>query len=335
MGLRHSGRLIATAFVACALAALVGGCALRVSPTPTATVLPPSATLPVSPTPLPPTATPLPTATASPTDTPSPSATPSPTLTPSPTWTPTPPIVEVKPVTLTIVYDNNPYDPRLRTAWGFACLVETADTTVLFDTGGDGPTLLGNMDVLGIDPHDIDAVVLSHIHGDHTGGLLALLDLGITPQVFAPAAFPQTFKDAVRARTDLVEVSGPAELLPGIWTTGELGSAIVEEALAVESDAGLIVITGCAHPGVDEMVRQAQAVLGEPVVLVTGGFHLGDAGQSRIAQIIAAFHEMNVQQVAPCHCTGDRARRMFAEAYGPDYIAAGVGRVIVVAPHGD
>ena len=324
MGLNRGWRLLAAALVSSALVGLLGGCAVRITPAPTATV----PQLAAAPTAVSPTETPLPT------EIPPPTATPAPTETLMPTCTPTPHLVEVRPVTLTIVYDNNAYDPRLRTAWGFACLVETEGATVLFDTGGDGPTLLGNMDVLGIDPRDIDAIVLSHIHGDHTGGLLALLDRGITHTVFAPAAFPQEFKETIRARTDLVEVTGPAELLPGIWTTGELGSGIIEEALAVESDVGLIVVTGCAHPGVAEMVRQAKTVLGEPVALVMGGFHLGSAGQSRIAGIVDAFRELGVQRVAPCHCTGDRARRMFAKIWGPDYIAAGVGRVIVVGEGG-
>ncbi|MCD6287162.1 MAG: MBL fold metallo-hydrolase, partial [Anaerolineae bacterium] len=297
MGLNRGWRLLAAALVSSTLAGLAGGCAARIARAPTAMVPQPTASL----TAVPPTKTPLPTKTSPPT------ATPAPTETPAPTYTPH--LAEVRPVTLTIVYDNNAYDPNLRTAWGFACLVETEDANVLFDTGGDGPTLLGNMDALGIDPHDIDAIVRSHIHGDHTGGLLALLDRGITPTVFTPAAFPQEFKDAVRARTDLVEVTGPAELLPGIWATGELGSNIIEEALAVESDAGLIVITGCAHPGVVELVRQAKAVLGQSVVLVTGGFHLGSASQIRIAGIVDAFRELGVQRVAPCHCTGDRAHR--------------------------
>ena len=318
MGLNRGRHLLAAALVSSALAGLLGGCAVRITPAPTATVPQPTA----APTAVPPTETPLST------------QTPPPPATPAPTETLTPHLVEVRPVTLTIVYDNNAYDPRLRTAWGFACLVETEGATVLFDTGGDGPTLLGNMDVLGIDPRDIDAIVLSHIHGDHTGWLLALLNRGITPTVFAPAAFPQEFKEAIHARTELVEVTEAAELLPGIWTTGELGSGIIEEALAVESDAGLIVITGCAHPGVVEMVRQAKAVLGQSVALVTGGFHLGSASQSRIAEIVAAFRELGVQRVAPCHCTGDRARRMFAEVYGSDYIPAGVGRVIVVGEGG-
>ena len=239
-------------------------------------------------------------------------------------------------MTFTIVYDNNAragargHDPTLQTAWGFACWIETGDATLLFDTGGDSPTLLGNMATLGLDPQAIDVVVLSHIHGDHTGGLAGLLDTGIRPTVYVPAAFPASFKDGVRARTDLVEVTGPLEILPGVHTTGELGSSIVEQALVVETEAGLVVVTGCAHPGVVEMVRRAQGAVGGEVALVMGGFHLGGASAAEIATIVEDFQQLGVQGVAPCHCSGDVARALFEQAYGEDFISAGVGSRVQV-----
>jgi 7,8-dihydropterin-6-yl-methyl-4-(beta-D-ribofuranosyl)aminobenzene 5'-phosphate synthase len=247
-------------------------------------------------------------------------------------------------VTLTIVYDNNAHNPLVRTDWGFACLVKTPGTTLLFDTGADGRTLLGNMAALGLDLEAIDVIVLSHIHGDHTGGLTALLDTGIRPTVYVPATFPVSFKDDVRARTSLVEVQGPMEIYPGIHTTGEMGSSLVEQALVLTTGDGLVVVTGCAHPGVVEMARQAREVARQArevarqarevvegdVALVVGGFHLGQASRSRIDDVIAEFRRLGVWRTAPCHCTGDRARRMFADAFGADFILTGVGGVITV-----
>jgi 7,8-dihydropterin-6-yl-methyl-4-(beta-D-ribofuranosyl)aminobenzene 5'-phosphate synthase len=242
----------------------------------------------------------------------------------------TAPAEVIEPVTFTIVYDNNAYNPSLRTDWGFACLVETGEATVLFDTGAKGTILLDNMGELGFDPQVIDVVVLSHIHGDHTGGLRGLLDTGARPVVYVPASFPASFKDDVRAVTDLVEVTDPVEILPGVHTTGEVGSSIVEQALVVETGAGLVVVTGCAHPGVVEMVRRAKEAIEGEVGLVMGGFHLGGASSAQIEAIIADFRELGVQQVAPSHCTGDRARQMFAKAYGDDCTLSGVGQVFVV-----
>jgi 7,8-dihydropterin-6-yl-methyl-4-(beta-D-ribofuranosyl)aminobenzene 5'-phosphate synthase len=237
----------------------------------------------------------------------------------------------IEPVTFTIVYDNNSYNPSLRTDWGFSCVVETGEAMVLFDTGGNGTILLDNMEKLGFDPQEIDVVVLSHIHGDHTGGLKGLLDAGARSVVYVPASFPESFKAPVRAQTELVEVTDPVEVLPGVHTTGEVGSSIVEQALVVETGAGLVVVTGCAHPGVVEMVRRAKEVVDGDVALVMGGFHLGGANSARLEAIIADFRELGVQQVAPCHCTGDLARQMFAEAYGDDCTLAGVGQQFVIA----
>jgi 7,8-dihydropterin-6-yl-methyl-4-(beta-D-ribofuranosyl)aminobenzene 5'-phosphate synthase len=267
------------------------------------------------------------------------------TPTQQPTSTPTAaPTEEVQTVTFIIVYDNYACAPTtsapalaaLRNSWGFGCWVETEEKTVLFDTGGDGATLMNNLTILGLDPQTIDVVVLSHAHGDHTGGLAALLGAGAKPTVYVPASFSAAFKRDVRRFTDLVEVAEPVSIAPGIHTTGEVGTSIIEQALAVETDDGLVVVTGCAHPGVVEMVRRAKVAVAEGsgmpgagiedrVALVMGGFHLGSASRARVKGIIADFRNLSVQRVAPCHCTGDQARRLFAESFGTDCVLVGVG----------
>ena len=233
----------------------------------------------------------------------------------------------------TIVYDNNEHNRALRTAWGFACWIQTHDAVVLFDAGGDSATLLGNMDVLGLDPRRIDAVVLSHIHADHTGGLPGLLLSGARPTVYAPARFPASFKRDVRALTDLVEVVGPAQVSRGVTTTGQLGTRIVEQALGVSTGTGLVVVTGCAHPGVVHMVRAAKEAAGACTVdLVVGGFHLRDHNHAEIRAIAAELVDLGVTGVAPCHCTGDRARTLFAEVWGARAAMAGLGWTDGFAP---
>jgi 7,8-dihydropterin-6-yl-methyl-4-(beta-D-ribofuranosyl)aminobenzene 5'-phosphate synthase len=231
-----------------------------------------------------------------------------------------------------IIYDNKTLEPNLTSGWGFSCLV---GDDLLFDTGGDGRTLLSNMTKMGIDPAGIRTVVLSHAHGDHTGGLGALLGTGVRPTVYVPRSFPARFKADVRSLTTLVEVHGPVEIRPGIHTTGEVGRGLVEQALAVETGDGLVVVTGCAHPGVVEMARRARESVGGKVYLVMGGFHLGGTSQRRVKAIIADFRQLGVQRVAPCHCTGDRAIGTFAEEYGGDFVEAGVGLVLDIGPSGN
>jgi 7,8-dihydropterin-6-yl-methyl-4-(beta-D-ribofuranosyl)aminobenzene 5'-phosphate synthase len=253
---------------------------------------------------------------------------------PTPAWTPTltpetTGMIQTQPITLTIVYDNNPFDARLKTAWGFACVVETDKTTILFDTGGDGPTLLGNLAALGFDPRRIDVVLLSHYHSDHTGGLDALLDADSHKIVYVPHSFPDDFKVGVSKRANVIEVSGPMTIASHIRTTGEMGTAIIEQSLLIETDKGLIVMTGCAHPGIVEIVRKAKEY--GDVYMVIGGFHLKDKSASEVEVIIAALKQLGVRKVAPSHCTGDNAIRQFKEAFGQDFIPAGAGAVISAA----
>jgi 7,8-dihydropterin-6-yl-methyl-4-(beta-D-ribofuranosyl)aminobenzene 5'-phosphate synthase len=229
---------------------------------------------------------------------------------------------------LTIVYDNLPFDARLKTDWGFACLVETGKTIVLFDTGGDGPTLMSNLSALGFDPRRIDAVVLSHVHNDHIGGLDALLTVNDLATVFVPRSFPDEFKTRVSKRAPVIQVREPMTITENIRTTGEVDGAIIEQALIVQTNKGLVVITGCAHPGIVEMVRKAK-VYGD-VYLVMGGFHLADKSTQEIETLIAELKRLGVRQVAPSHCTGEAAIRQFSAAFSADFILAGVGLRIAI-----
>jgi 7,8-dihydropterin-6-yl-methyl-4-(beta-D-ribofuranosyl)aminobenzene 5'-phosphate synthase len=232
------------------------------------------------------------------------------------------------PITITIIYDNNPYDLRLNSAWGFSALVEYHDSTLLFDTGGDGQILMENMRLLGIDPSRIDRVVLSHAHEDHTGGLATLLATGVKPVVYLLPSFTISFKRQIEQWTQVSEVSPGQSFMEGIWTTGEMGATIPEQALVIQAEQGLVILTGCAHPGIVAIVEQAKDMFAEPVYLVLGGFHLGSKSESEISAILINFRQLGVQKVAPCHCTGEYAMMRFKVEYGEDFIPIGVGSEI-------
>jgi len=236
----------------------------------------------------------------------------------------------VGPVTVTIIYDNHGFDARVQAAWGFACLVEVGGRTVLFDTGGDGETLMANLAALGIDPGHVEAVVLSHVHGDHTGGLEALLASNDHLVVYVPASFAMEISRLVGDRAVIVEVNGTMEVVEGVHTTGEMGTAVVEQSLLVETARGLVVVTGCAHPGIVEIVRRAMA-RGE-VDLVMGGFHLSDRSRSDVQAVVEELLALGVRRIAPCHCTGDEATAAFEAAFGSGFIRCGAGTVITIGP---
>lgn len=233
---------------------------------------------------------------------------------------------------LTIVYDNNAFDPRLKTAWGFSALVEYDGHTLLFDTGGDAPTLLENMDILEIDPAQIEKAVISHDHGDHTGGLEGLLEQNPVLTIYVIPSYSAGSRRRISQTSTIVDVTAGQQLDEGIFTTGEMKSEIPEQSLFIPTSQGLVVITGCAHPGVVRMIEEAQEMLDEPIHLVVGGFHLGKANAQELDSILDAFRQIGVEKVAPTHCTGDHAIELFEAEYKDDFIQAGVGKVIVVNP---
>jgi len=234
-------------------------------------------------------------------------------------------------MTMTILYDNHPYDHRLKTAWGLSCLIEFERNTILFDTGGDGRTLLENMKILNKDPKTINTIILSHIHRDHTGGLGSLLREKSNAKIVVPESFHQEFDRAAKVHgATVVKVNAPLEICPGFHSTGEMGHGIREQSLLVNTPKGIILITGCAHPGIIEIVKKAKTIVRKDIYMVIGGWHLSSAGEREIKGIIEAFLKMGIQKVAPCHCTGDRAMAMFKDAYGKNYIQAGVGKIIQI-----
>jgi 7,8-dihydropterin-6-yl-methyl-4-(beta-D-ribofuranosyl)aminobenzene 5'-phosphate synthase len=230
---------------------------------------------------------------------------------------------------LTILYDNNPHDDRLKPSWGFSCLIELEEKTILFDTGRDGEILLSNMRLLNKDPKTIDMIVLSHIHGDHTGGLWSLLREKSTLKVYIPESFPQEFEQrAKKFGAEVLRIDTSLEIDRGIYSTGEMGHGIKEQSLIIHTSKGMILITGCAHPGIIEIIKQAKTIVRKDITMVIGGWHLSSAGEREIKGIIEAFLRMGIQKVAPCHCTGDRAMAMFKSEYGGNFIQAGAGCII-------
>jgi 7,8-dihydropterin-6-yl-methyl-4-(beta-D-ribofuranosyl)aminobenzene 5'-phosphate synthase len=232
-------------------------------------------------------------------------------------------------VTITIVYDNISYIKGLTSSWGFSCVVQGLEKTILFDTGGNGQILLANMRQLSLDPQIVQVVVLSHPHSDHTGGLADFLQENPKVAVYLPESFPEHFKGEVKEDgARLVAVEEPVEVCQGAFLTGQMGTAIPEQALVLKTSQGLVIITGCAHPGIVDVVERSQEIGKTASYFVMGGFHLFGTSRPRVREIVGQFRDLGVARVSPCHCTGSEAMEMFQMAYGEDYIPCGVGRVI-------
>ncbi len=238
---------------------------------------------------------------------------------------------------ITILFDNYPYkeglaplDSKLltglETGWGFSCLLKGLEKTILFDTGADGRVLLSNMEKLGIEPKSIDTIFLSHEHWDHTGGLTTLLNKRSDYFIYLPKSFSTGFKSSVREYgAKIVDVDKSVEICKDAYSTGEMGVSLKEQSLIVKTAHGLIGITGCAHPGIVNILKKIKQLFTEEIYLIMGGFHLGGYSDKELKEIVKEFKTMGVMKTAPSHCSGDRCMKLFKEEYGDNFVELGVG----------
>jgi 7,8-dihydropterin-6-yl-methyl-4-(beta-D-ribofuranosyl)aminobenzene 5'-phosphate synthase len=270
---------------------------------------------------------------------------------------------------------------QLRAEHGVSLLITVIDggrrATFLFDTGVTPDGALHNIEVLGIDLSNIQAIVLSHGHTDHTHGLDGFLDkLGRRrmPILLHPDAFlkrrivyndnrvlnlpPPSLHDLQREGIELLVERGPSFLLNGtVLVTGQVERTTDfekglqnqqaeidgnwqpdpwvydDQAIAINvRNRGLVVVTGCGHAGVINILRQVRAQTGvEEVYAVLGGFHLtGAAFEPSIPQTIEALQQVNPAVVVPAHCTGWRATQRIAQAMPVAYVPDSVGTTFVL-----
>lgn len=238
---------------------------------------------------------------------------------------------------LDLVFDNYPFEEGLDQGWGFSCLIRGSEKTVLFDTGNQAGVLLSNMAKMGIDPAKIDVIVLSHKHRDHTDGLPGVLERNSGVPVYMLESFPEELKRKARdLGARVIEISAPMMICEDVYTTGEMRArlkreVIGEQALILRTREGLIILTGCGHPGLVKITRTAKDYLKDDVLFVMGGLCLGGEDEETIRTIAAESKKLGICYIAPTHCSGDEARRLFKEAYGDHYLEVGTGRTITLS----
>lgn len=219
---------------------------------------------------------------------------------------------------------------RRTIGWGVSFLV---DEDLLFDTFSNEDVLKRNLSIL--DVKRLRYVVISHEHWDHTGGLWYILSENPKVKVFVCKNFSPGFKSKIsNLNIELIEVNEPTEIKKDIFSSGEImgeynDSPLPEQALIVKKEE-LTVLTGCAHPGIDKILKRIEEVFSLPIDLVLGGFHLYDKEDAELLRILEEFKKIGVKRVAPCHCTGEKAVRLFQEEYRDRFIKVSAGVEITV-----
>ena len=209
---------------------------------------------------------------------------------------------------ITIVYDNKVWKDNLKADWGFSCLIEVYGQNILFDTGANSRILLKNMEKLEIDPMAVDKVFISHAHCDHTGGLSGFLSINPC-RVYVPLSYPEPTDGG-----EVVKVKEPLKLHENIFSIGELMG--IEQSLVIKTEEGVVVIAGCSHPGVREILKNA--FLYGKVKALIGGLH--------------GFSEFNLIEgleiIYPTHCTQNIAE--IRTLYPDKFVEGGVGKIIQI-----
>lgn len=231
---------------------------------------------------------------------------------------------------VTIVYDTTAASADLATGWGFSAVVDYQGHRVLFDTGNNPKAFLGNLEKLGIAKTSIEHVIISHEHPERDS--LVKRHLPMSLLYFLNSVMPDSGSQASAVGLHADAISGPTQISAGVFSTGMIAGFPDEQALVIDTPAGLVVLMACGHPGIGKMIEAAEKQRGRTSVhLLVGGLHLYEQSESEIRQVIADLKRLHVEAVAPAYCTGALATRLLREAYGGRVEAAGAGRVIALA----
>jgi 7,8-dihydropterin-6-yl-methyl-4-(beta-D-ribofuranosyl)aminobenzene 5'-phosphate synthase len=253
-------------------------------------------------------------------------------------------------VKITVIYDNKNANPLLQEGWGLSLFIEHEKKKILFDVGGDKKAFLANLEKLQVPMTEITDVVISHNHWDHIAGLEHVLSkVSAHTNVYLPKFFPGWFLSRKFRSLNFVPYSHFHHLDQNFYCFSmEVVSKQVSESpnsrfmnllqgrfqlheqiLAVSVDQGLVLFTGCAHPGILNILHEAKQLFPEKnLKAVLGGFHLYKSDPECTKDIVHAFQGYAVEKVAACHCSGEYIQKQFQEVYEGNFLSIGTGSII-------
>ncbi len=222
---------------------------------------------------------------------------------------------------------------RMIHRWGVSFMI---GDDILFDTFGDPSIFWRNINKFGFDITKIRHIVLSHDDWDHTEGLWRILPFVEDARVYIFPRFNQSIKDKLSKHpVKVIECYGTSNIKEDIFSTGELygessGRKIYEQSLVINQKTGLVIICGCAHPGVDNIVRHVANTFRKDIDMLIGGFHMKDNSKTVNEEIINNLRRLGVKKVVPMHCTGRGPTALIKRAFGKDFIKVKEGDEIEI-----
>lgn len=242
---------------------------------------------------------------------------------------------ETSSVRVTTLVDNDVWKKGLRSSWGLSLYVETVTEekqhTILMDTSGSVEALFENASRLGANLSTVEAIFISHWHEDHCGSLSHVLPLSRRRiPVYVPSVNPSGIRIIREARGIPWVCSRPTEFMEGMMSTGEMWNGISEHSLLINlNERGLVVLTGCSHPGVINIIKRAQKISGgDNIHAVIGGFHISSTNKGmKVAEFL---RQLGVKLVSPCHCTHAKAKIGIMKIMEEEYIRNGSGKSISI-----
>ena len=228
---------------------------------------------------------------------------------------------------LVVVVDNEycPYRRDVYGEWGLSIYVDLGDRAVLFDTGASSEVFRNNFQVLGLDMSKVSMCVISHEHGDHTGGLEYVVEYCHKVPILLPSPSRLARELAGLCRVEL----NPEEykVAENVYAINFTKSFIPEQCLVIDVGPGVVLVTGCSHPGIEHMVRTVMGKFKKDILLLIGGFHLFNLPPRDAEQLADKFCRMRgLGKICPLHCTGrtfsEAVRRICPDRYVPGHTAA-------------
>lgn len=236
-----------------------------------------------------------------------------------------------EPVTVKVIYDNYIKAEGLKSDWGYSIVIEGLDKDILFDAGANPDIFKSNLIKMGIDAGKYDYIVLSHEHGDHTEGIYEFASLKNNIPVIIPYSFSSSFKSRMTEYgLEPLLVKEPVKICTNLYTTGEFSGPVAEQALVLNTKKGLVVMTGCSHPGIVKMLKEIKSTFNKNIYMVFGGFHLLDKSDSEMKEIIDGMKTIGVRKCGATHCTGEKQIHMIREAFKKNFVELGAGNIIVL-----